>query len=341
MRTTTRVGFWALLASGLATAGCPLLDEIGGGEDTTCGAGGGGAGQGGEAGTGGGRTTTKEEGGAGAQGGAGGDPTTTSSSTDTATRCECPEGYQITPAGDACFQEIASAPVQHATVHDVCPGDASAVYGKFGGLVEPGGTAPGGTAEMNAYWGDGSSGPLTGRLNEVGVWACGAGSMSAGTDPVGEWIGFAVCVDIPESGEYILGIAGDNRVRMDVDGATVYLHDTGSTQAFNYWHLLPIHLTSGTHIVELRGKNDGSIAAFGAEVSGPFPPGSLDTDAAVLDEAAYAAGLLWSTGDLIPGQTFQLGEQSGWQCPAQTALDVCAPKPVCKEIDYVSCLGAP
>ncbi len=71
---------------------------------------------------------------------------------------------------------------------------------------------------------------MTSRLNDVGVWSCGARSVSAGAI-VGEWIGFAVCVDIPESGEYILGVAGDNRVRIDVDGATVYLHDTGSRRS--------------------------------------------------------------------------------------------------------------
>ena len=113
----------------------------------------------------------------------------------------------------------------------------------------------------------------------------------------------------------------------------------GSTLAFNYWHLLPIHLTSGTHIVELRGLNDGLIAAFGAEISGPFATGSLSTDAAVLDETAYANNIIWSTGSLPAGSTFQLGENSGWQCPDQTALDLCAPKPVCRAVEYVPCLG--
>ncbi|APR83111.1 Hypothetical protein A7982_08460 [Minicystis rosea] len=276
-------------------------------------------------------------------GGAGGAATTSSSSSGTGgtpiTKCQCPEGYTVTPAGDACFKESQVDPTQHATVYNVCQVDQNKVYGKFGAHVEPGGTAPGGTSEMNSYWGDGSAAPLDGRLNDVGIWACDGTSSTAGTEPLDEWIGFAVCLPIAVSGEYILGIAGDNQVRLDVDGTSVYSDTSSSTLAFNYWHLLPIHLTSGTHIIELRGRNDGQIAAFGAEISGPFAAGALTTDAAVLDETAYAANLLWSTGNLPAGTTFQLGENSGWQCPDQTVLDLCADKPVCKHIEYVSCVG--
>ncbi|MFT3766690.1 MAG: hypothetical protein QM820_14420 [Minicystis sp.] len=278
-------------------------------------------------------------------GGAGGEPATTSTTTSSGTggvpseKCLCPEGYTATPAGDACVKETFSDPIQNAVVYTACPGDQKWVYGKFGARVEPGGTAPGGTTEMNAYWGDGATSPLDGRLNNIGVWACGDDGTTAGTEPIGEWIGFSVCVNVPASGDYILGIAGDNRVSMNVDGTNVYLDDTGSTSAFDYWHLLPIHLTSGTHIVELRGKNDGSIAAFGAEISGPFAVGSLNTDAVVLDETAYAANIIWSTENLPAGQQFDLGEKSGWQCPGETALDLCAPKPVCRHVEQVSCIG--
>lgn len=267
----------------------------------------------------------------GCHGGAGGGTTTTPEPN----ACQCPEGYTATPAGDACFRETQVPPVQNAQTYTVCDGKRDKVYGKFGARVESGGTAPGGTVEANTYWGDGSA-TLNGRLNEVGVWACGA--MGSTWNPLKEWIGFSVCIDIPESGEYILGIGADNDVRMSLDGGDIYTNANGTPQAFNYWHLLPIHLTSGSHTIELRGRNNEDIAAFGAEISGPFPAGSLDTDAAVLDEVAYASHLIFSTGSLPPGQVFQLGEHSGWTCPDGTAFDVCAPMPICTDIDYTPCL---
>jgi hypothetical protein len=215
------------------------------------------------------------------------------------------------------------------TIHDVCESKENDVYGSLGAIVEPMGTAPGGTNESNDYW--------NGRLNEVGVWACAANSDEVSESPVKEWIGFSVCIDIAESGDYILGIAGDTRVRFDIDGSPVFALDTSLDVNFKHWHLLPMHLSSGIHILEVRGRNDGGPAAFGAEISGPFVAGSLVTDAAVLDEFAYQEKLMWSTGQLAPSQTFQLGEASGWQCPKEAALDACAPEPVCVERDHQAC----
>ena len=243
--------------------------------------------------------------------------------------CGCPEGYTVTPAEDACVRVSVVDPAKSPTIHDVCESEENDVYGSLGAIVEPMGTAPGGTNESNAYW--------NGRLNEVGVWACAANSEEVSESPVKEWIGFSVCIDIPESGDYILGTAGDTRVRFDIDGSPVFALDTSLDVNFKHWHLLPMHLSSGIHILEVRGRNDGGPAAFGAEISGPFVAGSLLTDAAVLDEFAYQKKLMWSTGQLAPSQTFQLGEASGWQCPKEAALDACAPEPVCVDRDHQAC----
>lgn len=279
---------------------------------------------GGDGGTGGGTTTTTS--------------TTTTSTTTTSTTdaCICPQGYQVTPAGDACFRETHVDPVQNAVTYNVCHGEVSPYYGQNGAIVEPGGLSPGGTTESNPYWGEiNNVPPYTGRLNDVGVWAC------APTEPdwlpTNEWIGFTVCLDLQEAGDYVIGVAADNELEVKIDGALIYTATSAMLDAFTYWHLVTRNLSSGPHRVELRALNTWDIAAFGAEISGPFPVGSLNTDAAVLDEAAYDSHLVFSTGSLTPATTFALGENSGWSCPGQAALDLCAAQPTCTTIDYQPC----
>ncbi len=245
------------------------------------------------------------------------------------TTCSCPEGYEATPQGDACVRETSVDATLQGTQYQVCPGNQDAVYGKFGAR------APDGTAEQSDYWGD-DDGQVDGRLNDVGVWTCDPDDPeTTSSDPVGEWIGFVTCVEIDEAADYLVGIAGDNRVRLVVDGTEVLLLDGSSTANFNYWWLQPLSLSSGKHLVELTGYNVGSIASFGAEFSGPFATGSLDTDADVLD-AEYAENLVFSTGRMV-GETFDVGEKSGWVCPDGFVLDLCVDEAVCTQLDYVEC----
>jgi hypothetical protein len=293
--------------------------------------------------------------GTGGTGGTGGggeqNPTTTSSSSSSASsgsggqpngnQCVCVKGFAPTPAGDECIRETFTTPTESPKMYAVCEAPTNLAYNKYGAVVEAGGSAPGGSTAHSPYWGDAAfSGSLGGRLNSVGVWACDVDN-NAHEQPYNEWIGFASCLKLSASGDYILGIAGDNAVRLDVDGITVYSADPltpAETDSFDHWHLLPIHLASGTHIIELRGKNLDSAASFGAEISGPFPAGSLSTDAAVLDEANYSSHIVFSTGDLAPGTTFNLGQNSGWKCPDGTALDLCTPEPTCRTLEVQPCI---
>ncbi len=257
------------------------------------------------------------------------EPAGDETSVDTASACECPEGYELTPGGDACVRETTVEATLSATVWSVCEGNEDAVYGKFGAR------APGGTSSQSDYWGD-DDGVADGRLNDVGVWACDPDDPTvAGTQPTGEWIGFSTCIELDEAGDYLVGIAGDNRVRLVVDGAEVLLLDGSATANFNYWWLQPVALTSGKHLVQLTGYNNEQIAAFGAELSGPFEAGSLATDADVL-AADYPSNLVFSTGRL-QGEVFDVGEDSGWTCPDGYMLDLCVEDPVCTALEYVPC----
>ena len=116
------------------------------------------------------------------------------------------------------------------------------------------------------------------RLNTVGIWACDGEQNQVGQLPIGEWIGFSHCLNVEQAGDYLVGIAGDNRVRFKVNGQMVFERNTTHTHNFNYWHIIKVSLNSGVNIIELYGYNDHRIASFGAEISGPFPAGSLETE---------------------------------------------------------------
>ena len=249
--------------------------------------------------------------------------------------CQCPRGYVPTPEGDACVQEVSVPAVNQGAMLEVCKAPGSTAYGWAGALFEDSDGDTTNDRVMDPYWG--VSGSTTqGRLNSVGIWACQSGGGGAMV-PVNEWIGFSRCLDLPSAGDYLVGIAGDNRVRFKVDGQVVFELDSPATSNFNYWHVRRVSLSSGVHVVELFGKNDGSVAAFGAEISGPFPVGSL-ADEGARRLADYAGNILFSTEEMQGGR-FDLGESSGWSCPEGQALNLCADVPVCSSLSYVGCVS--
>ena len=277
------------------------------------------------------------------------------------TSCECPAGFDPTPAGDACVREETVDAIMNGVIYDVCEGNTDWNYGKFGARY------PGGLLDQNDYWGDdeGAPGDADGRLNEIGVWSCEP-LVAGQQNPIGEWIGFSTCVEIDVAGDYLLGFAADNFTRISVDGAFVVNHAVVSplpSQNFNYWWVIPIQLTSGTHIIEMEGYNGSQVAAFGAEIAGPFPAATMVDDAA-MNAADYAGNVIWSTDGQM-GDTFDLGEESGWSCPEEEsttvtdtgiavttetaivtdgngeagyALNTCGEEPVCSKIEYTECI---
>jgi len=243
--------------------------------------------------------------------------------------CECPEGFEPTPAGEICQRRVEEPPVEVGAPVEVCAIEPYFAYGNFGARY------PDGASVQSEWWGlnDGSA---LGRLNEVGVWGCESeGSTVAGSDPIGEWIGFAVCLELEEAGDYLVGVGADNRIRFHADGDLIFEEDTGSTQAFNYWWMQGVSFTSGVHILEFEGMNDGSIAGMAAEIAGPFDAGSLVDDASMI-AADYEGSLLWSTADAV-GAAFDLGS-AGWVCPDGTVYAACDEEPACVRVESVPCL---
>jgi hypothetical protein len=243
--------------------------------------------------------------------------------------CECPEGYAALPADDGCFRRNEVEPTFLGASYAVCPVIPHRDYGKYGARY------PGGTVITDDYWGE-DDGLPDGRLNATGVWACAADGVSSGYEPVDEWIGFSVCVNVEVPGEYLLGLGADNRMRFSVDGVELLYNTDDNTENFKYWWMFPISLSSGPHIIEFEGYNAGGPAGMGAEISGPFLAGSLSDDAGMVAQD-YAGSLVWSASDSL-GSTFALGESSGWSCPDGMALDLCAEEPLCYSEEQTDCL---
>lgn len=248
---------------------------------------------------------------------------------DEGTECTCPEDFEPTDDDAACFRETEAPATPTGEVVEVCAVTPYVTYGMYGARY------PGGSTAQDLYWGQ-DDGVANGRLNTVGVWGCeSSGSTTAGHDPVGRWIGFSVCLDIASDGDYLLGLGGDNRVRFAVDGTQIMEQTDDDTRNFKYWWMHTISLTAGTHIVDIEGYNAGVIAAFGAELSGPFAAGTLSDDAA-MQAADYDHHIVWTTDDAI-GSAFPIGDSVSWECPDGTELEGCE-APRCVDREEVPCL---
>jgi hypothetical protein len=251
----------------------------------------------------------------------------------------CTGGYTLAPDGSYCYliEEVAPDPPSGGTPENTVIAQNN-VYTSVGSYIyEPGFNVNGtGTstriALSNTFWvngpGDGGNHSTTaGPLNRSGLW-----STSALSD---QDIGFAVCIDLAESSIYYVGIAGDNRCRIVIDGVVIvdqnvtalgtqYTWD--ASVAFKFWHIYPVTLSSGPHIIELIGHNDSGAASLGAEVY-------HNTAAEIAAATSYDdLNLVFSTRD-YRGQPVQLGSDDvGFTCPTGYSLAACEDPIVCRRI---------
>lgn len=185
------------------------------------------------------------------------------------------------------------------------------------------------TFVTSAFWGQNPNpGGIYGRLNASGV------KRSSG--PLSEWVGFSVCIDIPTTKTYYIGIGANNAVRFTLDGELIInLDDVTNTDNLKVWHMIPVTMTSGKHIIEIEGRNDDDFnaTAFGAEIYSE----TLEnlTGATTTGDT----GLIFSTFDRIGGE-FDLGTTIGYTCPSGYSLDTCNIPYTCIQISNtdIECL---
>lgn len=251
----------------------------------------------------------------------------------------CPPGYTLNGDNTYCYvvEDVPATPptggtaVTAVAARNVAYGTCgTAIYSTYnldgtGSFVK---TIP-------SFWSNGPGNCVNnsislGPLNRAGIWTSSPSSMQT--------IGFSVCIDIPFSKKYYIGVGCDNYAIIKVDGVTIIEQDENALStlhnavgaSFKVWHIYPITLTAGPHTLEVIGFNGSGPAAFGAEI--------YDNTAA---EIAFAnsysnLNLVFSTKDYV-GQPIQLGSGGqGYSCPPGYSLASCEVPFVCRRVVTVN-----
>lgn len=253
----------------------------------------------------------------------------------------CPVGYSATPANDACQQINVTGATFNGSGSTVVLGNTNTVYGAYGTYFYPdiisSGTLPvyytGNTGSLidqvfsaitplaivtsgNFWFNSGNT--TDSRLNHVGL---SASSTS--------YVGFSYCLDIMSGGTYYVGLGADNFCRFSVNGVLIADFSASSVDNFRKWSVFPIPLTSGKNIIEMFGKNDGTVAtSFGAEIYNPIDYATLT---AATSTGISQSNVIFTTLSFV-GSTFDAGSNVGYSCPPGYALDGCGTAFTCTQI---------
>jgi hypothetical protein len=211
------------------------------------------------------------------------------------------------------------------------------IYSQFG---QNNNTFVGVDLNPNLLWG-GTNAGNSGRLRQTAVW----------TDPSTlaeqEWIGFASCFELEETKIYRIGFAADNTVRLKLNGEYIFNNDItpdfdeltngqwnpSYSREIQAWVVIGITLPSGKNVIEMEGWNTVSTSAvgFGVEIYDATEEQLRN----MRTESELASVTVFSTNDEV-GNTFQLGENSGYSCPTGYVLDTCITAPYqCVKIEKI------
>ncbi len=216
----------------------------------------------------------------------------------------CPPGYQL--INGVCTKTETVDPIQSGQVVEVSRTPYE-VYGNQGTRVYSGASLGSSFTLLNTsnpFWIRQAS-PVdwntytadqkqafdlnNGPVNRLSIWGrtlSGSTVLNnynhSGTNlnPVSQWIGFDVCINIATTKTYYVAIAADNDYRFSLDGSLILSDTTGTTTTFNFLHIYPVTITAGSHILRLEGKNNGQKAGFGCEI---FDLDNRPTGTSVID----------------------------------------------------------
>lgn len=272
----------------------------------------------------------------------------------------CPDGYTADPDGTTCVKYEYSAVTISSTIYTAYTGSKQTAYsfrtrfyksqlthatpfvmtGASDSIYDDNATEIGYDTVVSSgtLWANAST--LTdGRLNNCGVWTTlGAPDPNP---PIGEWIGFTYCVDLPVKDTYCIGLAADNKSRFYLDGELFFDSSqiySSSNKDLIYWKVFERKLTSGKHIIVMEGLNVGAEASFGAEIY----HSTIATLSAMTTYSELSAVTVFTTADFRsdvvgnPVTVFDTGDSSGYYCPDGYNLDYCSPMaPICTTISRV------
>lgn len=164
-------------------------------------------------------------------------------------------------------------------------------------------------------------GLLSERMNEAGIWNTNTGIYAP---PFDEWIGLSTCIEINENKTYLFLIAGDNNVRITINGSVVFEtlapnQFNTAVDAFKYMHIFPVNLDPGIHVIETEGYNFfNTIGGFVTEIYDT----TIENLTSFTTEQQVQSVTVFSTINR-EGTNFDLGESSACNCPEGYALTTC------------------
>jgi hypothetical protein len=146
----------------------------------------------------------------------------------------CPEGYVEGPDGN-CMLPATKA----RGGFDFIAGDTYKTYGIGGGLLyDSTNEVPRST--LNAA-------PWKQRLKTAGVWLKQAKDTA--------WWGMEKCIDLPATKDYCIGYAGDDLMRVYIDGRIIGSFDAEAGKNQQAWHVRQLRLSAGKHTIRMDAMN--------------------------------------------------------------------------------------
>lgn len=192
------------------------------------------------------------------------------------------------------------------------------------------------------------------RVYQSGIWS--------DSFPANDWLSFEYCVNITQSKQYMIALAGDNQLMLEVklDGQASYSvyvvlwSGTSSSgcaeqaaQTFKFLHVFPITFPAGNHKIRVSGMNCSfaSAGGFSAEIydrTYSQMQTLMSANASSPNSQPIDSHVVFTTKSFIvpdPGPYFyatQIGSTITWSC-LQGTLDLCNGVPSCYIEDTVGC----
>ena len=252
--------------------------------------------------------------------------------------CICPDEYS--PVNGEC---------QKISIEDVEPPSSSLpfymvrnpVYTKHGVKIYDSNFNLDGTGNYtlyqfdsdNTFWHNFNNAVFQGVMNRTAIW------VEPHSD--NQVVGFSKCIDIAEEKTYLVGIGVDNFIDITLDGKSIVAmpDDTDDTFTFDYWHVYPVTIKPGFHIIQVVATNQSSVAAVGIEIYDCTPEQLMETETQVeLDPY-----VIFSTQDLRPVGTdpvvysYSYLGTNGYEVREGWSLVMCAETPYYRKIEYLPC----
>lgn len=251
----------------------------------------------------------------------------------------CPAGFTMSSDHSECTMTSivdATPPTDSQNAVNQTNGNYS-LYGTF--IYNPGYNSDGtGTSTQipisNGFWINPTADLTDGPLNRCGIW-----NASPASD---QTIGYSICLTFEEDTTVLVGLGTDNYGIISVDGNDVVTQNPttlavqyntqfpgiGAFVTFRIFHVYPVLIPAGTHVLQAVGYNVSGPAAMGMEVYN-ISAAALPS---IISYAAMGANLLFSSKDFI-GQPIQSGNQGiGYGCPDGYSLNACDSPVTCISI---------